>query len=341
MELRIIKPTKENKELWEKFNLATPDSSFLQSWYWGNFHQFLGNKIFRLGFFKKNKLIGITLLIKQKAKRGDHFLCPAGPVINFGQKNLFEKFIAFTKTLAKKEKVVFVRIRPQILDAPDNRKLFKKHGLIPAPLHLHAENTWKLDLSPNLDEILTQMRKTTRYLIRRVKKDRVSIEKSTNPKDIEILYRLQMEAVKRHKFVPFSKEFFTKLLKAFLSTKNIILLKAKYRKKTQAIAMFMLYGKEVTYHYSGSSSKYPKIPTSYALLWEAIKMAKEKGFKLFNFWGIAPEGAKDHRFSGVTTFKQGFGGFRVNYLHAHDLPTSPFYLSTYTFGLIRKKIRKL
>ncbi len=185
------------------------------------------------------------------------------------------------------------------------------------------------------------MRKTTRYLIRKAQKEGVIVQECTHPKEVKTLYRLQMEAVKRHKFVPFSKEFFTKLLKAFMPNQNIILLKASYKKKTQALAMFMLYGKEVTYHYSGSSFKHPKIPSSYAMLWEAIKMAKEKNFKLFNFWGIAPEGVKNHRFSGVTTFKQGFGGFRVNYIHAHDLPINPLYLSTYLFGLIRKKTRRL
>ncbi len=341
MQIQFLEPTKENKKRWEEFNLSTPDPSFLQSWYWGNFHEALGNKVVRIAFLEKGKLRGIAQVIREKAKSGTHFLCPAGPVIDFKNTSLFLRFVDTIKKLSKKEKVVYLRIRPQILDDPKQRKFLKKNGFVSAPLHLHAETTWKLDLSPPIDEILKNMRKTTRYLIRRAEKDGVCVKQSTNPKEAATLYRLQMETVQRHKFAPFSKEFFAKLSQAFLPTKNLIFLKACFKNKTQAIAMFMLYGKEVTYHYSGSSNEYPKISSSYAMLWEAIKMAKQKGFKLFNFWGIAPEGTKNHRFSGVTTFKTGFGGFRVNYIHAHDLPTSPFYLPTYIFGLIRKKLRRL
>jgi lipid II:glycine glycyltransferase (peptidoglycan interpeptide bridge formation enzyme) len=341
MQIQFFKPTAENKKRWEEFNLSTLDPSFLQSWSWGTFHEAMGNKIFRLAFLEKGKLRGIAQVIKEEAKSGRHFLCPAGPVIDFKNKNLFSGFINTIKKLSKKEKVVYLRIRPQILDDPNQRKFLKENGFVSAPLHLHAENTWKLDLSPSLEEILKNMRKTTRYLIRKAEKEGVVIEPSINPKEAKTLYKLQMETVQRQKFVPFSKEFFYQLSKAFLSTKNLIFFKARYRHKTQAIAMFMLYGKEVTYHYSGSSNEFPKIPSSYAMLWEAIKMAKQKGFQYFNFWGIAPEGIKNHRFSGVTTFKTGFGGNRVDYLHAHDLPLSSLYGLVYLFGLIRKKVRGL
>jgi len=42
------------------------------------------------------------------------------------------------------------------------------------------------------------------------------------------------------------------------------------------------------YHHGASSLKYPKIPVSHLMLWEAIKEAKNRGCQKFNFWGIAP-----------------------------------------------------
>ena len=38
---------------------------------------------------------------------------------------------------------------------------------------------------------------------------------------------------------------------------------------------------------------------------------------------------------------RGFGGQEINYLPAHDLPTSLLYWPTYLFETLRKKIRKL
>jgi lipid II:glycine glycyltransferase (peptidoglycan interpeptide bridge formation enzyme) len=47
--------------------------------------------------------------------------------------------------------------------------------------------------------------------------------------------------------------------------------------------------------------------------------------QFYNFWGVAPENKPTHPWQGLTTFKLGFGGERHHFLHAQDLPLSPFY----------------
>ena len=66
------------------------------------------------------------------------------------------------------------------------------------------------------------------------------------------------------------------------------------------------------------------------------------GLKRYNLWGIAPPGAKHHRYAGVTTFKTGFGGDLVEYVPAHDLVLKPGrYLIDLAVETIRKKRRHL
>ena len=59
-----------SKNLWEKFVLQNDPKSFLQSWNWGETNKILGKKIFRLGFTKDKKLVGVCLVIEEKAKTG-------------------------------------------------------------------------------------------------------------------------------------------------------------------------------------------------------------------------------------------------------------------------------
>ena len=330
-----IKPI-TNQETWEKFLLSSDQVNFLQNWHWGQFQQNLGQQIVRLGFYKAKKLVGIALLIKVKAKRGTFLECPGGPVINWQDKTLVKSVLKEIKQLAKEEKASFIRIRPNILASKFN---LKNHQLIKSPMHLHAQTTWVLDSNQSEEELLKNMRKNTRYEVKKANKLKVKVEISKKITDVEELYQLQLETVKRKNFVPFSKEFLTTLFKTHQNTNQIQLFKASHNGKVLAIAMVHFYGKEAVYHYSGSSSEYRNIPASYAIQWQAIKTAKSLGFKRYNFWGYTDN--PKHRFFGPSLFKKGFGGYKLEYLPAQDLPVKPSYLITYLFETFRRKLRRL
>jgi len=330
-----VKPV-NNKKTWENFILGSGQASFLQSWNWGEFNQSLGHPIHRLGWYDKNKLQAVTLIIKKQAKRGTYLECPAGPITAQPEPDILADFITQIKQTAQLENVSFLRIRPNLPASPQNASLFKSLGFIQAPMHLHAETTWVLDITKPEDQLLAQMRKSTRYSIKKALKMGVKVTQTTNPKDIGLLYQLQLEAVKRHHFVPFSQDYLLKQLFSFKPDNQIQLFKASYQNKLLAVSFIIFYGSEATYHYSGSSNQLRHVPASYLLQWQAILEAKQRGLKTYNFWGIAKTDNPKHRFAGVTLFKKGFGGCQVDYLPAHDLPLKPNYWLTYGFETLRK-----
>ena len=90
-------------------------------------------------------------------------------------------------------------------------------------------------------------------------------------------------------------------------------------------AMFVLYGDEIIYLFSGSYEEYMKFDAQYLIQWYMIKYAAEHGYKRYNFYGIQglpdPK-AKDY---GVYEFKRGFGGRVVELLGSYELPISHLY----------------
>jgi lipid II:glycine glycyltransferase (peptidoglycan interpeptide bridge formation enzyme) len=108
----------------------------------------------------------------------------------------------------------------------------------------------------------------------------------------------------------------------------------------------MIYGGETSYHHGASSYKFPKVPASYLLQWRAIQDALKRGDRVYNFWGVAPgrmdngkwimDNAGRHPFSGVTTFKTGFGGQLLELQHCMDLPLSKKYWLTWGIETVRK-----
>ena len=318
-----------NQKQWEEFLLASAQVNFLQSWRWGEMQLTLKKPVFRLGVFDHGRLTGILQLIKVAAKRATYLECPGGPLIDWaGEVHpwLFKEL----KQFALGAGASFIRIRPNILP--------QDLGLRQAPMHLTAETTWVLPLEPDEAQLLKNMRKTTRYLIRKAEKLEVQISQSVDPVDIDFLFQLQQETVDRKHFVPFSQDYFLAELKAFLPD-NIRLFKAVYRGKVLALAMIIFYGAEAVYHYSGSSNANREIPASYLLQWEVIKTAKKLGFSRYNFWGYTKN--PRHRFYGPSLFKAGFGGHEVVYQPAQDLIVSPAYWPNWLVETWRRKWRRL
>lgn len=332
----------DDKKEWEGFLDQHKEANFLQSWHWGEFHKRLGKEIDRSGFYKDKKLVGVMLSVVENAKRGRYLTVPGGPIIDWEDKEVVEEAFAQMKQVAKNNSCVFVRIRPQLISSPEAEKLFRKYGCKDSPMHLHAELSNILDITKSEDILLAQMRKTTRYEIKKAEKLGIRIETSRDENLIRPFYEHQMETARRHKFVPFSYNFFREQFKVFFDEHKAYLYTAKFEQQILAQAFIIFYGKEAVYHYGASTEAGRKYPGAYLLQWEAIKEAKRRGLTRYNFWGVAPEESKDHRFYGVSVFKRGFGGEDVEYLHAQDLVINKLrYSFNYFIEIVRKKVRRV
>jgi lipid II:glycine glycyltransferase (peptidoglycan interpeptide bridge formation enzyme) len=331
-----------NKKEWESFVLNTPDANFLQSWNFGEFHKQLGKPIQRTGFYMNNKLAGTMLAVIERARRGTYLTVPGGPIIDWDNKDLIKEFLKEIKKIAIENNCVYVRVRPQLKSDNFSKPLFGKLGFVKAPTHLHAELTSQLDISKSEDELMKNMRKATRYEIRKAQKEGIKISTSIKENDIKTFYDLQIETAKRQGFVPFSYEYLYEQFKVFAKDNQVLLYKAHLNNKLLAQAFIIFYNKEAVYHYGASTDEGRQHPGAYLIQWEAILEAKKRGLTTYNFWGVAPVDKPDHRFSGLSLFKRGFDGQDFEYLHAQDLIINkPKYLINYTIETMRNKLRGL
>ena len=349
-----------NKQEWEDFLLKCERKTFLQSWNWGEFQQSLGYKIWRLGIVAtqprndaeqtrnnaEEELVAVALVIKHTARRGNFLLVPHGPVVikheTWSMKQTLEVLAEKLKEIAKKEKLDFIRINPICERSPENEKIFKDLGFRLRALHTHPESSWKLNIEPTQEEILSGMRKTTRYLVKQAEKNKVEIIQTFNIEDIEIFNKMHLEVVKRQKFIPFSLEYFKKEFSAFLQDDHIALFFAKYEGKIIAASYGIFWSGMAFYHHAALLPEYKKIPAAYLLQWNAIKEAKKRGCKVYDFWGYSdPVKYPKHPYSGPTLFKMGFGGYKDEYVKTQDLIISQKYWINYIIETIRRIKRGL
>ncbi len=337
METKII----EDKKVWEDFLSLHSEANFLQSWYWGEFQASLNRKIFRIGFYAGNKLEGVCFCYIETSKRGKFLVVPGGPIIDWNKNKQIHDFVTEVKRIARENKCIFVRVRPQLEDSDFSIKIFHNSGFKKAPMYLHAELTSQLNIEKSEEELMIAMRKATRYEIKQAGKLEIKVTDDYNNKTALKFIELQDETAKRQKFVPFSKKFLLNQFEEFIKNDIAKLYTAKHKNEVLAQAFIIFYGQEAVYHYGASTEAGRRYPGAYLIQWEAIQEAKKRGMKRYNFWGIAPADSNDHRFSGLSLFKRGFGGEDVAYLPAQDLVIdSGKYLVNYWVEKIRRQIRR-
>jgi len=331
-----------SKKQWEQFLHTAKPHTFLHDWEWGDVQESLGHTIWRFGIFENEKLEGVALVVKIVARRGSFLFIPHGPIIE--DENYAEGLQALTnhlRLLAKEERCIFIRISSLQKDSMQSREMFSGLDFINAPIHMHPELAWVLPLDKSEDQLLKEMRKNTRYSIRKAEKDGIEIESTNDPERLKDFFPIYQETVLRQHFTPFNKKYLESEFKILSQAQKTLLFLAKYQGRVVSVAIIVFNKQSGFYHHGASSQKHSHLTASHLLQWEVIREAKRRGCDLYNFWGISPQDKSRHPWAGLSRFKMGFGGEAEGYLHAQDLVLSPFYWLNYVIETLRRLKRGL
>ena len=146
----------KNKEIWEGFfDRQNFQPIFFQCWTWGELERLRGKKVYNLGIFQDDELIGVGLCVLVKAKRGTFLHIRGGPVCNWQNRQDAVEVSKLICDFAKQLHCDFVRISPNILKIDTEKsKWLLDHGFKYCQMHdVDAEVTWVLDLLQNEEDI--------------------------------------------------------------------------------------------------------------------------------------------------------------------------------------------
>ncbi len=359
------------RETWDSFVAQRPEANFLQSWDFYEFNRARGLEIVRRIAIRDDEIVACYAGVVEHAKRGRHLAIAGGPILDWQDKATARAIINDIRAQAESLNCVFARIRPQCEISDKTLQLARQLGLKKAPMYLSVEYAGVLDLNKSDAEIEAGMRQRLRRALRKGAKNDITVEVSTDPRDIHQFYQIQLQTAKRHDFYAFGEDFLTKQFQAFARDDQQMLKTAPQADKTNqttpakqatlppldphgearlyiakkdgeilAENFMIFYGNEASYHYGVSSELGTKLSGAPLLHVQAMKDARAKGIHRYSFWGIVDEDDTKHRFYGVSQFKRGFGVSELKYLPAHDLVIKPVgYLKTWLIETVRRKIR--
>lgn len=281
---------------------------------WEKFQKNIGRKTWQLSIKGASALV-----IKHMIRNQWCWLeVPRGPL--FESEKALNEILEKITEIGKKEGAIFIRFSPyQKCEVSDIRCQTSKSD------H-HPETTLVLDLNQSEQELLAQMKPKGRYNIKIAHKHDVTVSKSDDVKSFHNILKLTGN---RDGFGIHPLRYYEKFLESLGG--NAELLMAYYQDKPIAGGLFVYLENWCIYYYGASDHRYRKVMAPYLVQWTAVKNAKQKGCKYYDFLGISSTNDPYHNWAGVTQFKKKFGGEVVHYPQAQEIIIRPFLYRLYKF----------
>lgn len=316
--------------------------SFLQAFEWGGLQEKAGRKVWRIWLVDEkidaNQPIFAAQIIKHDLPFGKNYLyAPHGPIFRRGiieqiskignfldkKREYFSEFLSTARKLCQEENAIFFKIEP-LLKSESHKKYLLESGLKKSGKEIQPSRTLILDLSKSEEELLKDMEQKTRYNINLAQKRGVKIVKGDEY--IDEFCGLMRQTAKRGGFSLHDADYYRELLSAKSDIFENVLYVARFDGKILAGAVVNFFNGRATYLHGASSSENRNVMAPHLLHFEIIKDAKARGFSQYDFWGIS------EKWTGVTRFKQGFGGKEIAYLGAFDLPVDKKWYFLYSLA---------
>lgn len=225
------------------------------------------------------------------------------------------------RELAARERAVFVRVE---LPAESPLGLEKIKGWRAAHAHYQPEWTLRVNLSLSEADILAQMKPKGRYNIKVAKKNGVTIREGgvgghTLAEDVAAFYEILKKTGGRDGFAVHERAYYERLIERGHAEGWAELFVAELEGKMIGGTLVTFYGDTATYYYGASDHASRAMMAPYLLQWTAMREAKKRSFRWYDFLGVAPlKTERSHPWAGITAFKEKFGGERVHYPVARE-----------------------
>lgn len=324
---------------WNAFLRQTQSGALLQSSRWASLKQYTGWQIRRL-VVEQNDLIvaGAQLLLRTLPfPLGKIAYVPRGPILAVDTPELGELILKKLQAIARAERLQLLIIQP-----PHSYEALS-HNLAalkfrPTQMKIAPRSTMQIDLRCSDDDILAQMRSSTRANVRRGGRKGIVIRQG-NEEDVGVFMKLHAASSERQGFSTASEDYYAQMWRLFVESGDGVLLISEYGGEPISAMLAIGFGKTVWAKRFGWSGKQGKRRPNEILIWSVMKWAKSQGYHWFDQDGVKWEAAEallnkqalpESVKKSPSYFKLGFGGQPRLFPEAYAYVYNPILRFGYT-----------
>jgi lipid II:glycine glycyltransferase (peptidoglycan interpeptide bridge formation enzyme) len=309
-----VQELREDPGAWDAFVQRSDAASHLQLTAWATVKHPNGWRAVRVVADGGSGPIGAQVLVRRLGPGpfGVGY-APRGPIATAFDVASIGAFGQAVRRVARRLRLTHVTIDPGIEDSAVRARLLAAGWRTADPIQ--HDRTRLIDLAQTESALWGDLRPTTRNLVRRARKEGITVEAGTL-EDLDAFYTIMQQTAARAGFIIRSADTYRAVLEAFAPSGSASLLFARLADGTPAAAKIVLRaGGLVIPPYSGMTDEGARLSANRLLEWEAIRSEAEAGARTYDMWGLAHP--------GIALYKAGFGGREVSYIGTFDLPTLP------------------
>ncbi len=309
---------------WERFVESLPGVHHAQGTGWARVKSASGWLSARVALHEEGRIVaGAQVLAKRVSRLGLAGYVPQGPVCEPGRPELAAAVMTELHALGRARHWRFLAVQPPFQCESLSLRLAGL-GFRPSWLRLTPTATVQVDLDRPEEAILADINQKTRQSIRKSEKEGLTFREA-RPGETGLFYQMHNFTARRQKFAPYPESYFTDLL-ATLGTEAAIVFVESEGEVVSGLLM-VTFGTTAWSKLSGWTGRFPEKRPNQAVFWGAIRWARARGMKMFDFEGIDPDGAArllrgeslpEHLKKSPDFLKVGFGGRIVLRPAAHD-----------------------
>ncbi len=336
----------EQQHLWDAWMSASPSGHLLQSWGWGELKASVGWHPLHLALWdaQHEQIVAAAQVLRRTPlhlplRMGHLAYIPKGPVVDWSGhdvSNLMQTFFSQLRTILLKQGALALQTEFACdVESTESKLLIRDLDAMNfrRVQSIQPERTIVLDITPDEDTLLANMKEKWRYNIRLAGRKGVQIRVAKTAEDVEKWYGLLQTTSIRDRFGIHTLEYYRRAWQIFAPREQARLLLAHFNGQLLAGIFVGLMAKQAIYLYGASSNEQRQLMPNYLLQWEAIRWAKQAGATTYDFWGIPETDEQSEAMAGVYRFKSGWGGKIVRFVGNYECMYRPW-----TMRFIRKVI---
>ena len=331
--------SEKNQQTWDAFILRQETGSVHQVSDWANFQKTIPGRGEVLGFGvrdeKSKEILATTFAVRMETGVLEKFwfYSARGPVFDVVHNGEAGRFLVEeVGKVLEKSGAMFWRFDPYF--SAEDYDVLKFGGVNESAQDYQPTDTLVLDLGKSEDVLLAEMKRKGRYNINLARKNGVGVQSWVGSEVSDAVFEqfwiLNNATTSRDGFASHGREYYLNFLKK-LSKYAVLFLAFAEDGTPVAGAISTFCGEKAIYYFGASASDpaYRNLMAPYLLQWAMIRFAKQEGCKSYDFLGIAPEGAADHPYAGISEFKWKFGGKRQTFASGKEMVFRSFWYWVY------------
>ncbi|CAN5907245.1 peptidoglycan bridge formation glycyltransferase FemA/FemB family protein [soil metagenome] len=296
-----------------------------QSYEWGEFKRNLGWTPLRIVLEREGEIVGCGqfLLYKTTPVPGALMYSPKGPWLPWDDEAAVRAFFEGVRKIAEEHGVHTVKIEPEILETQeDTKSLLGELGFQKFRWDLNFKTTMVVDLEPAEEDLLANMKKDTRYGVRRAGREEVQVVEDNSAEAREDFWRMFEQTAERKAFWYRPREYQFAAWQSMYDTERAHLFFAAHEGERLAGAISYMFGEKCWYIQAAAVDYKRNLQPTYLLQWEIMRWAKQNGATCYDMMAVPGPDELDesHPLYGVYKFKAGFGSEMRDFIGCFDLP---------------------